>query len=493
MDEDCSAPDGVEIWKGDYVDLMLDFRHTHREYLHVLASPSGRIETALVEAAQGNFRWEKRVNSSEAPPMECRVERRESEWWLIVSVPHSSMSARSGSVMGLFVQRTRRLDFGKSTSLIPFEHNTSHAPTFFADVYLADTGLRVTGIDLGFVSYIGEGAAAVSVANESGRERELVVTVRTYDSTNTEKRGVVEEKVRQRHEDSVTIKVGPGATGRAGCPYRLATENLYFARIRVTVTEAGGGTIYDGHNNFGFDVGCQIPFVKPDDGVAPERPDPSAPDFPAKKREFIVRTLPRFVRRTTAQGAASDFVVEAEDGTVVFNLMEPGVLSKMAEYVRATFDNDEDRLLGCAFMINQPAFMTYVNRTSVHVAGGMSPLSVLRFGSAQCGGFSAVCLAVVQRMNSESDGPFDGMMLNSPGHTMTAVKAPGGHVIIDASVGNVFYVEDNSRLATLDELLDSPQLAARSEMHAPHYFERREKVFFSRSAGGEFPENAPHA
>ena len=32
------APEGVEIWQGDYVDLFLDYRHSHREYIHVIAA-----------------------------------------------------------------------------------------------------------------------------------------------------------------------------------------------------------------------------------------------------------------------------------------------------------------------------------------------------------------------------------------------------------------------------------------------------------------------
>jgi len=495
MDEDHSAPEGVPLWKGDCVGLFLDYRHSHREYLHVMASPSGRIETALVEAAQGNLRWEKRHTTAEAPALECRVEMREGEWWLMVSIPEASMPGRSDSVMGFFVHRARRLDFGRATSLIPFEHNTSHAPTMFADLYLPEAaqGLRVRGVDLGLPSYIGERAATVTIANEPDAARTLKLTVTTYDSTNTEKRGVVEEKIRQRHESSAAVTVAAGATVEARCPYRLATENLYFARIRVAVTEDDGSAVYDGYNNFGFDVGAQIPFVKPDDGGEPVRPDPSDPEFPARMREFIVRSLPRFVRKTTAQGAPSDFVVEAEDESVRFNLMEPGAFSRMAGYIESVFDNDEDRLLGCAYMINQPAFMTYVVRSSVVVAGGMSPLSQLRFGSAQCGGFSTVCLALVRRMRSTSGQLFDGMALNCPGHLMTAVRRGDGHVIIDASIGNIFYTRDNSRLATLDELLADPELARRSEMHAPHYFEHPELVFFSQPVGGEYPENAPHA
>ena len=209
-------------------------------------------------------------------------------------------------------------------------------------------------------------------------------------------------------------------------------------------------------------------------------------------REYIVRSLPRFTRKTTADGAPSDFFVEADDGSVSFNLMEAGALSRIARYIEETFSSDEERLLGCAFLINQPAFMTYVNQSSSYVAEDMSPLSQLRFGSAQCGAFSSVCLAVVKRMRSVAGELFDGMILNCPGHLMTAVRIGRDHVIIDASIGNVFYVADNSRMATLSELLAEPGLAALSEIHAPHYFEHPEQVFFSQPLGGEFPEGAPH-
>ena len=81
--------------------------------------------------------------------------------------------------------------------------------------------------------------------------------------------------------------------------------------------------------------------------------------------------------------------------------------------------------------------------------------------------------------------------MDTPGHTMTAVRLYDACVVLDPGLGNLFYVEDNSRLATVEELLEKPELAGRSSPHAEHYFRDPHLVFFERHSGGEFPEHAP--
>lgn len=152
-----------------------------------------------------------------------------------------------------------------------------------------------------------------------------------------------------------------------------------------------------------------------------------------------------------------------------------------------------DRLHGCAFLLHQPAFVTYVIGSSQIVTGVMTPLSQLRFGSGQCGTFATVCLAVVEPMTGEDGRRFEGAILNTPGHTMTVVRRHGDWGILDASVGNLFTVEDNSRPATVSELLQRPALAGRSSAHAPGYFRDPNLVFLDRHVGAEWPEGAPPA
>ena len=170
----------------------------------------------------------------------------------------------------------------------------------------------------------------------------------------------------------------------------------------------------------------------------------------------LAARIPQFTRLTTRDGAASDFILRAEDGSAEFNLMEPGVMQAMADYIRSLFTNDLDRVLGMWLFCHAPFLARHMS-FGHRLLQGADPLSVIRgnFAGAggNCGYHSRVFGGLACRLRLDN-GRFLAAhgSVGAWGHVVSAVGWRGDKALIDSDVGHVFLRPGGKDLATLAEM-----------------------------------------
>ena len=208
---------------------------------------------------------------------------------------------------------------------------------------------------------------------------------------------------------------------------------------------------------------CQTPSIyERYGGPADEHPnpEPGEDDFLNKKIRYICARLPRLDRLTTREGAASDFMIRAEDGSVKFNLMRPGVLDEMGEYIAGLFDTDLDRILGMFYLCYHP-------QVGRHMSGGhrfmsmAGPLSILRGnfagGGGNCGYHSRAFSGMAAHL--EINGrKLEAHTVSIYGHAISAVEWQGSKALMDADVGHFMLTPDGTGLATIEEFHANPNV-----------------------------------
>jgi hypothetical protein len=230
------------------------------------------------------------------------------------------------------------------------------------------------------------------------------------------------------------------------------------------------------------------------EGPAVESPSPMDPDFISRKRAWLIRKLPSFVRRTTAQGAPSDFTLAAADGSVVFNLMRAGALKEMADFIYSKFDNDLDRLLGAAMFVHQPAVVRYAHVPTC-LAGCLSPLSIIRLGNAMCSSQADALSGLLEKMKCEGTGKtYRTGTATFFAHVVSAVEFNGKWVHLDASLGRFYFLPGNTELASMEELIANPGLGGQQSGILEEMFRKSansDLPFYHSTNTGVWPPGAP--
>jgi len=253
--------------------------------------------------------------------------------------------------------------------------------------------------------------------------------------------------------------------------------------------EQDGKISYSGDFHASFKNGMELAYAQPAHSF--KDPKPEDPDFYINKRRYIMSSLPLFERVNTAQGAPGDFCIRSADKKIMFNLMKPGVLKKIADFIHHRFHNDIDRLLGAVYLIHQPAFMNYVN-ISAFVEDNLTPLSILRFQNAQCGSYADVLLGVLEKLRIGSTKKcWTGHILGLSGHMIMAVHYKGQHVPLDAQVGCFFYKKGNKDLASIQDLIKDPWIADQAKNRYSRFFQDIKKLHLGYYGKVIWPENAP--
>ncbi len=130
-------------------------------------------------------------------------------------------------------------------------------------------------------------------------------------------------------------------------------------------------------------------------------PTPSDAGLREAWLQRTVGALPVLQRRTTVQGAPSDFCLVLDNGEVAANLMADDAWQRLAEIVESCFATTEDRLVGAMALVGQKSVTNFILGPMFFKADGtpehgrfmhelMGPLSIMRYG-----GGPAVCRAAV--------------------------------------------------------------------------------------------------
>ena len=465
--QDTEVTDGAWEGRADNLQLYFSTTNDHTRYYRLLIDIRGRTRLFVGYRLRGELPTDVMEREQElfrGPSLAYEVTDEEEAWTGEVAIPASALDLQgdvAGQVWGFNVVRVR-MPYPREVSAWSYDpQRPGTFPIDFGDLLIGPRPVTVSKIDLG-KPFWGENSAALTVTNRTTVGRKLRLLSSVYLP--------VEEVTYHRSE--TTEEVAGGQTRTIRLPYRLSWRGRwpiyaeYSQRLTLRVEDAETGEVlYGASYPVAFDVG-----VKPNEryGQAPDAPDPDPedPDFLEKKRRYIIGRIPEFRRLTTAQGAESDFVLAAADGSVRFNLMEEGAVERIADWLYGLFDTDTDRMLAATLFLHQRTVTRHSG--SLSRLGQMTPLSVIRRGGGLCDSRAQTLAGVLSRMKQDSTGaPYRSRSLGLSGHVVCAVEAvpepasEADYWVLDPDVGAFYFTLDNRRFATLGELRQDRRLSYR--------------------------------
>lgn len=224
------------------------------------------------------------------------------------------------------------------------------------------------------------------------------------------------------------------------------------ARLRLTIRDAGGQTLWAAEYPFGFDCGI---IVRERYGARgrplPARPEPSDPDYLYRQRAYLVARLPDYRRRTTREGAPSDFYLDDVDGGEHHDLIAPDALGRAAAMLAGRFHDWQDALAAAALWAYHPC-ITRHSATWAPVASQAAVGTLPRVNGCFCGDVARLVAALAEKVGECLAVPLSGHTLGLRGHLATLVATPLGRVVLDGMLGHWYRTLDNTRLATLEEM-----------------------------------------
>ena len=477
-------------YHADSVEVFIDPFNDHFNYFQFAATAGGKKSGGSASRPLDSQRWERKHKSEplKDDAFEVEVKILEDRWCALFIIPFKTLGRKpeSGRPFGFNLQRLFK-DPGWPVSHWNKTHQEIHAPWAFGILSFEERPkVQVERVDLGEIR-LWDNRGKLELRNLSDQPVKLSLEVAV-------KTGEKEEDT--FHTGSFSSNVEAGGQAEVPFEFPFDPEDYRWHFLHLDLKDENGALAWSGSYRFGRgQVGWLLPIDDRREGPPAENPEPSDPDFMRKKRRYIIRKLPRFERRTTTQGAPSDFTLSALDGSVEFDLMKPGALKRMADYIYESYDNDVDRLLGANYFLHQPAVMTYANAPT-KLATSMGPLSVIRFGNAQCCCFAAALVGLLRKLTCEETGrPYRATRVGIPGHVTTVAEYRGKWVHLDPSVGRIYFLRDNKTLASMEDLLKDPELAGRAGKYLEAFHrkgsESPDAPVFNPPHSGVWPSGAP--
>lgn len=488
--------------RAERVTIALDRRHTHDEMVALSINALG--ELAWVNAGNQGAGFSNEVGyqteegflremnpdpAGRAREMGLRGAARfgETEWTAEMAIPLKSLTAElpvAGLTMGLEVTRTaterpvEKFDY-HFTWTEPYE-GVLGSPVKMGILSFGPTPISLEMLDFPNCSW-GINHASVRFGNHTDQPLQVVMLARGLCGANPQ----------PTHEHE------PVKTGPVDLPAGQALTTLFAYHmpvrympdhIELTVREQASG---DRLLRVTYRLGtCAVvyPFGQERGMPSPALDDP---DFIEKRMRYIVSRQPLLRRRTTRQGAPSDYYIEAVDGSVTFDLMQDGVMQKIADWLCGLYDTDVDRLIGSAFFMAQQAVYVYAARRAFFSVM-INPLSNLRLGGGMCGEFARSHVGLLHLMKSVKTGkPFRARQIGVGGHALTTVWMDDRWVLLDPTTCNIkaFFLRDHQTLASGQDLRHDPTLIAEngsSSLKFAHPLLVHEVV-----CGTNWPDGAP--
>ena len=380
----------------------------------------------------------------------------DTEWTAELTIPLASLDVETpipGLTMGMEVIRTATErpveNFDYQFTWMPQYPGILGSPIKMGFMSLGPTQVNLESIDFPNCSW-GINHAPVRLSNNTGRALRVVMI----------SRGVCGAEPQNTHTN-YSVESGP-----VEIPAQKSVSTMFEYHMPVRFLpeyielevrdHAQGDRLMRVTYNLGT---CTVvyPFEQEKGMATPTLDDP---DFIEKRLRYIVSRQPLLRRRTTRQGAPSDFYIEAVDGSVSFDLMLDGAMQQMADWLCSLYDNDIDRVIGSTFFMAQQAVYVYASRRA-HFAALLDPLSNLRLGGGMCGEFGRSHAGLLAHMTSATTGDrFRARRLNVGGHALTTVWMFDRWVLLDPMTPNVkaFFHRDHQTLASGQDLRHDPTL-----------------------------------
>ena len=239
----------------------------------------------------------------------------------------------------------------------------------------------------------------------------------------------------------------------------------------------------------GYEFGWKrsiLPTHRPTGRFQEPRPSPGDEDYYWKFARCVLDRLPTLYREADGLTLTDGFGLRID-------LRRADALDALAQIVMERFETDEERLAGATLLLCQQGVLVS-SATGESLAHVQSGLGLLRVGAGFCNSYGELLRDLVNRVRNSRGRLFQACVVNYvpgetntfgwPHHWLAGVRYQGGITLLDSELGTFFTVPEEGRLATLEELLERPELADQSGYGLSEYFRGRKlEDFMVREAG----------
>ncbi len=435
----------------DYVSIAFDPHHHHDQYVEFFATPSG---------GKGSFSGKRQASLYPVHPISTGVSKDENDarfnsqwklkvkrdkdkkgWTAMFKIPFVLLSGNESipPVIGFNAHRFKHSGLPEQSlwSEIGWLGENVEVPLRFGDMYVKGAPARLGKFWLGEWRY-GKNEIVAEVRNHTpGRCRiEWIVDVWSQEGAKV-----------KTSRCKMILSAGKNIVK---IPYLIHFIGRGFIRLRLMDAKSQAA-IYDGRY-----------WLESSPRLGEKVSTPPSASYNLKKTCALASRLPRMIRMTTADGGPSDFYLRSPDGKIAFNLMEQGVMKKIARMIERRFTDPDDRLAAASMFIHQPDVMVYELIENFSEITN-TPLSIMRFGSGICGSFATVIKGLVEQLSPPGGGRYvayrcglsrrrakNGKLLTLESHTLVIVFCPDGRQII-LNDGVVYFSKKTGKLLTADD------------------------------------------
>ncbi len=462
---ECEFKDRKEIQEAfpewyfeDHVVLLLNPGNDNLTQLMVAVTRKGEIFQDAKLLAIGEEPSDRHSTKIARNPLNVKIENDSTgnTWKLKVSIDEKELSGKEGGLFPLgFALKfgAEEVSIAEPVTWPSSLANAPQTPFDFGVLFNSDTSPVITGINVTNPKWaIPSREESVSVFLKNAERKGLVLVQSTIDPL-----GRVESREWPIDSDKIQCNV------RFGFESKWAPVLEKTLRLEYKICK-GQEVLYSVSYPLGFDLGI---IVREPFGLAKKinRPLPSDQDFVNLHREWMLSKLPDWEYQTTRDGAPSDFYLKSKDGSADLNLMDEDILVKIANLVHKLFDNWQDGLAGLSMLLHHP-HLTRHSGSWARVSGGATSETVLRMRGCFCCDTSRVSAEISEILAKLYGVELRGFALGLRGHLSGLIESPIGDVLIDPMLGITYFSEDNTRLATLDELRENKSIQEKTWLFA---------------------------
>ncbi|HUT37374.1 MAG TPA: hypothetical protein VNE39_28080 [Planctomycetota bacterium] len=455
-----TRPPHPEWYYRDHLVAFLNPGHDHATRWMCAVDDAGEALREATWIAPGEEPGDHPSRALAEPPAAEGDFRRlgEGRFWARVFLPGSEALWRGATPLGLRV----KVGFHEEVVPRPLAWPDQPAwmedlPLSYGDLFAGEPVVAVKAVEFPEPSWGGEASRVVlRMAVAPGGPREGRVDIAAILPEDSE-----------QAQPSVAWAASASGVADVSLPVvfphraKWASDVRLTAALRLTVRDRGGAALWSGQYPFGFDCGVIVrERYGPRGARLPERPAASAHDFIGRHRAYILARLPDYRRRTTREGAPSDFTLEDATGGEHLDLMAPDALGRVAALLAQRFGDWQDALAAAALWAYHPC-VTRHSATWAPVANQAAVGAVPRLGGCFCADVARLVAALADEIGERLGVPLRGYTLGLRGHLATLVETPLGRVVLDGMLGHWYPTLDNARLATLDEMRASAEIVQR--------------------------------
>ena len=448
----------------DRIELHLDLDHDHHDFFTVTVWPDGRSRVESYRVNENHLSYDRRFSPQER---ELAVEVRtmvESDGWKFttdIDLGDLFTEGNDWRVIGLNIVRHRGVGGEETTMWCP-DYKRVDAPLYLGDLYLGKPPTVVRSVRLGTVCW-GENNGGI----ETYGATEANLTVNSYNYKGLWK----------THDMAVENNL-------CEFNYEIDPHEMMHSSLELML---------DGERWGSYEFGWKRSILlthRPTEGYTAQRPDAGAENYYWKYCRYILDRLPRFER-------LGDGLTLRAAGMSDIDLRRTDALEQLAVVISERFTTTEDRIAAATLVLCQQGLMVS-SGTGGRLTRQEGGLGTLRVGAAFCDAYGELLRDLLNCLSDESGEPLRAVVVNFvpgevntfgwPHHWCAGVAYRDGITIVDSELGVVYVNPEEGRLATLEELIERPEIADFSCYGLHQYFEGRDLGDFKVREAGDFWE-----